>query len=885
MWARFRSWTRALTGRTELESEMDAEMRFHIDTRADELLRDASAAGGAILREEALRRARLEFGGVEKTKEECRDSRGIGTLETLGQDLKYGARVLRKNPGFTVVAVLTLALGIGANSAIFSLVNGILLRPLPFPHSDKLVDVTGTYPKGAFVAMRERVSSIDAAAYAEGHDFNLTGEGDPQRLTGTLVSAEFFSVLGANAQLGRTFRPGEDRAGQDNFVVLSNAVWQRRFASDPSIIGRPISLEGVSRIVVGVMPPDFRFPSSKTEVWIPLHNDPRDPTGYWASDFLQVFGRLRARVPIERARTDVRMFQSHVGELFPWPMPASWNANISVVPLRNGLVSDVSGRLFLLLGAVGLILLIACVNVANLALSRAATREKEIAVRTAMGAARSRLVRQLLTESVLLAAIGGAAGVLLASGGLQILKIAMPANTPRLAEVQIDWRVMAFTAALAIVTGFLFGLAPALHSSRSTISESLGSASRGAAKSVSQTLRGTLATAEIALAVLLVIAAGLLIRSFWSVSHANPGFRVAKILTARVTPNEDFCSDAQRCVSFYREILRRVDSEPGIQAAAFINTLPRDGRIAKRSLEIEGRPGDGSAPLPLMWLNVVTPGYFHVMNIPVAQGRAFDASDETSAPVGIFTAATARHLWPHADPIGKHFRFSGETEWRTVIGVVSDVHGYEVARDVPDGFLGAMYVPYSTKATMEDGSIPADMTVAIESSLDDHEVQDILRRTVGSLNAEVPASDVKSMTAVFAESVAAPASTAWLFGAFAGVALLLGVIGVYGVLSFLVSKRTREIGIRMALGAQKRDVLWMVMREGLKYCVLGIAIGVILEFAAVRLLAGELYGVSPVDPLTFVVAVLMMGSVTMIACYIPTRRAMKVDPLIALRHE
>lgn len=429
-------------------------------------------------------------------------------MQTFWHDLRYGLRILAKAPAFTAVAVLTLGLGIGANTAIFSLVDGILLRPLPFSKPQDLVSVTGKYPKGAFAAMREQVQSIDTAAYFEGHEFNLTGNGEPQRLTGTFVSAEFFSVLGERPELGRWFHPGDDEAGQDHFVILSHSLWEQRFASDPTIIGRPIELEGVSRVVVGVMPANFRFPSPKTQVWIPLHNDPQDKIAYWGGDFMPVIGRLRPGATRDKARAEIRVFQSRVFKLFPWPMPADWNVDVSVVALRGGMVSDVRGRLVLLLGAVGLILLIACVNVANLALSRAATRQKEIAVRTAMGADRGRLIRQLLTESVLLASIGGALGILLAVEGLQLLKLVLPADTPRLAETQIDWRVLAFTGVLAILTGFLFGLAPAIHSSRVALADSLSSAGRGAAKAVSHRLRGGLAVAEVGFAVLLVIAAG-----------------------------------------------------------------------------------------------------------------------------------------------------------------------------------------------------------------------------------------------------------------------------------------------------------------------------------------------------------------------------------------
>jgi predicted permease len=810
-------------------------------------------------------------------------------MQTFWQDLRFGLRLLAKTPGFTAMAIMTLALGIGANTAIFSLVDGIVLRPLPFSKPQELVSVTGTYgtyPKGAFAAMREQIQSFDSAAYFEGHEFNLTGEGEPQRLTGTVVSASFFSVLGARPALGQAFHPGDDKAGQDNFVILSHALWQQRFASDPTIIGRPIKLEGVSRVVVGVMPADFRFPSPKTQVWIPLHNDPRDTIAYWAGDFMPVIGRLRPGATIDGARAEIRVFQSRVVKLFPWPMPTDWNADASVVDLRSGMVSDVRGRLALLLGAVGLILLIACVNVANLALSRAAARDKEIAVRTAMGADRGRLIRQLLTESVLLASFGGGLGILLAVEGLQFLKLALPADTPRLAEAQIDWRVLAFTGGLAILTGFLFGLAPAIHSSRAALGDLLNSAGRGVAKSVPQRLRGGLAVAEVAFAMLLVTAAGLLVRSFYALSHVNPGFSAERILTARVTPNEDFCSDSLRCVSFYRELLSRVQAVPGITSAAFVNTLPLDGRVAKRSLEIENQPVAASEPLPLFWMDVVTPDYFHVMNIPIVSGRCFMSADESgNAPVAIITTATARRFWPGRNAIGSHVRLSGDQEWETVVGVVADVRAYDLQRNVPEWINGTIYVPYGPKATMEGGRVPSDMTIAIQARLGESQVRDVLSRTIQSLNPEVPEIEVKSMNVVVSESVSTPASTTFLFVAFAALALVLGVVGIYGVLSFLVSRRTREMGIRVALGAQRRDLLWLIMKEGAKFSIIGIAIGTTSALAVTRLLSSELYGVSPLDPVTFLGAASVMAIVTLLASYIPARRAMRMDPMVALRLE
>jgi putative ABC transport system permease protein len=862
-----------------MESEMDAELLFHVQSFADDLMRSG------VPREEALRRARLEFGAIDRAKEECREARGVSLSETLLQDISYGARLLRKNPCFTAVAVLTLALGIGANTAIFSLVNGILLVSLPYPHPEQLVSVTGTYPRGVVVAMREQTRSMDTAAYAEGHEFNLTGSGEPVRLSGTYVSAELLSILGAQAQLGRTFLPGEDLAGQDNYVILSHSLWTDRFRSDPTILGRSIELEGINRQVIGVMPPAFRFPSPKTQIWIPLHNDPRNVSDYWAGDFMPVIGRLRPGAALSQARAEIRAFQSHAAALFPWPMPSSWNADVSVVPLQNGMVADVRVRLLMLLGAVVLVLLIACTNVANLMLSRAAAREKEFAIRAAMGAGRHRILRQLLTESVLLAFFGALLGLFFAAKGLTLLKLLLPADTPRLLDVHLDWRVLLFTAALALLTGLAFGLAPALQSSRFALTESLKSGGRGAAASVSQRLRSALVIAEVAFAVLLVISAGLMIRSFWALSHVNPGFRAEHILTARITPNESFCSEASRCVAFYRTLLDQVQSFPGTPGAALINTLPLNGRVTKGSFDLENyvvAPGEVS---PLFWLNIVTPDYFRVMGIPLLFGRSFTTADLSGAPVAIITAETARRYWPNQVAVGKHIRLLQDNDWRTIVGVIPDVHAYDLQRNVPDWIGGTAYVLYNPAATMENKRVPAEMTIAIRAASDDSQIAAMLRSAVAHLNQQAPVSEVKSMQAVVSEAVSTPASTTSLFVVFAAVAVVLGIIGIYGVLSFLVSKRTREIGIRLALGAQRRDVLWLVMKEGAKFSLAGISFGLAGAFALTRLLSSELYGISSADPLTFFGVAILMAGVTLLACYVPTRRAMRVDPLTALRYD
>jgi len=801
------------------------------------------------------------------------------------QDIRFGLRQLRRSVGFTAVATFTLALGIGANTAIFSLVSSILLRPLPYPRPAELVSITGDYPKGAFAAMREQVHSMDVAAYAEGHEFNLTHVGEPIRLTGTATSAELFSVLGVRADFGRTFVSGEDAPGRDRYVVLSHDLWAQRFGSDTGIIGKSIELEGVSREVVGVMPGDFHFPSPRTQLWVPLHNEPQNPETYWAGDYMPVIGRLHLAVSLSEASAEIRLFQSRVFALFPWTMPSSWNANVSVVGLRSGLVAEVRTRLLLLLGAVGLVLLIACANVANLMLSRAATREKEMGIRCALGAAPRRLARQLLTESIVLASVGAVLGFGLAAVGLSVLKTTLPPDTPRLLDAKLDWRVLVFTGALAVLTGLAFGLAPALQSARSTLSDSLNSAGRGAVASVSRRLRASLAIAEVALSVMLVIAAGLLIRSFWALSHTEMGFRPERRLTARITPDETLCSDPARCLAFYRNLVEQVRSSAGVSGVALVNTLPLGGRVAKRSFDLEGLSSSASTQSqPLFWLDVVTPDYFRVMGVPLLSGRWFSDADESGGPpVVVLSATTAKRFWPAGDAMGKHVRFVNDSKWRTVVGIVADVRAYDLQNDEPDYMKGTAYVPFTKDATLEDGRVPAEMTIAVRTGSDSPEVSKHLRAVLLASSPNIPVSEVRTMQAVVSDAASAPESTTVLFSVFAGVALVLGIVGVYGVLSFLVSRRTREMGVRLALGAQRRDVLLLVMKEGAKFSLAGIALGVAGAFFLARLLATQLYGISAMDSVTYISVAVIVAIVTLSACYVPARRAMRVDPLVALR--
>ncbi len=876
---RLRQYVESLRNRRRKEIELDEEIRFHLSEEMEEHLAhglDASAA---------RRAARTTFGNPAVVREATREAWGWGWAERTLQDLRYAVRTLRHAPAFSGVAILTLALGIGANTAIFSLVNGILLRPLPYPDPAQLVSITGTFPKGAFVELRASMGSIHVGAYADGHGVNLSGSGEPVRVTATFVSADLLSILGVRPALGRTFQAGEDAAGHDAYLILSHTLWEQRFGRDPAVVGRSIVVDGMHREVVGVMPPDFRFPSPRTQLWIPLRNDPRDRSSYWAGDFMPALGRLRPGATLEQARGEVRTLQRRLPALFPWPMPASWNADVSVVPLQSAIVGDVRPQLLLLLAVVALVLLIACANVANLSLARAMSRSKEIAVRCALGAGRRRIARQLLTESIVVATAGAALGLAGATQGLAGLKRMLPADTPRLEGADIDWRVLAFTAAVAVATGLAFGLAPALQAARGPVGDSLKAGGRNAGAAVRHRVRKALVISEIALAVLLATAAGLLIRSFRGLSHADAGFRVERVVTARITPGPAVCDDAGRCLAFYRDVLDRVGASAGVSGAALVNTLPLDGQVAKRSLDLEGTD-TSSAEAPLVWLNVVTPEYFRVMSIPVLSGRGFTAADLSgNPPVAILAKSTARRFWPARDPIGRRIRFVGEQQWHTVVGVAGDVRAHDLRRDAPEWMDGTVYVPYSHKATLEQGRIPVEMTLAVLTDAGVSDVGATVRETVARASRDVPVSDVRAMRAAVADAVASPASLTTLVVVFAAVALALGVIGIYGVLSFLVSKRTREIGIRMALGARRGEVFRSILFEGAQLSLAGVALGMAAALALMRLLSRELYGVGPADLATYATVAAVMAAATLAACIVPTVRATRVDPLLALRQE
>lgn len=871
--------------RSEFAKGLSEEMHHHLALKTDDNIR------AGMSEKEARYAAQREFGNVTLLNEDSRGIWNFGRLEQFLQDIRYGARMLRKSPGFTIVAVLTLALGIGANTAIFSLVNGILLRPLPYSQPDRLVAITESYSQGSIVAMQKILKTMDVAGYydyPEGAEFNLTGKGEPSRLYGASVSANFFSILNVKPALGRGFVTGEDHPGDDSVVILSNALWQKIFASDPNVVGQSIALNGQNRQIVGVMPVDFQFASPKTQLWVPLHLDPRNVGTYWGGGFMPVIGRLHSDATIVQAHTELRATLPQLRAMFPWKMPDLIWVSSRVIPLQSQITGDVQTELFVLLGAICLVLLIACANVANLLLARGITRQREMAVRAALGADRRRIVQQLLTESALLAISGGALGMFLAVEGLKWLKIILPADTPRLASITIDWRVLAFTASVAVLTGIVSGLAPALFATKIDLTESLkkGGQNSSATSGSTHRLRSSLAIAEISLAFVLVIGAGLLVKSLWQLIRVNPGFQSESIITARITPNRSFCTGAERCRNFYNELSNRVLTVPGVKDAALTNVLPLDGRISAFAADLEDHPRLPSDPAPSLFDTIITPGYLQLMEIPLLRGRAFTSADSapSAAPVALISESMAQKFWPNQNPIDKHVKRTFSNQWVTIIGVVGDVHQNSLVSPLPDFIDGAIYEPFGLQANIGRAQ-PLNMDLVLRVSNDQLNYGQSLQQIVATLTADAPVSDVTTVRSIVTKSASSARSTVALFAVFAALALTLAAIGIYGVISYSVTQRRPEIGMRIALGAQWQDIVRLIVGHGARLALIGIAIGIVVSFGLTRLMKSLLFGVSVTDPLTFISVSILLTLVAVAACYIPARRALRVDPMAALRHD
>jgi putative ABC transport system permease protein len=822
-------------------------------------------------------------------------------FESFFQDIRYGARQLRRSPAFTAVAVLTLALGIGANTAIFSVVNSILLRPLPFPQPDRIMQILKQYKDGTGEAIsaplfnywRNHNQVFDSVAAFDilPIGLNLAKSGEAERVPGVRVTAEFFKVLGIRPALGREFLPEEDSAGGPHAVILGNGLWQRRFAGDATLVGRSITVNGEQYVVAGIMPPGFDFPSgsdfsSGTQLWIPLQlptisNDP--------ANYLACIARLKTGYSRFQAQAQTTQVTQALHRTMPNLVEADESA--ALVPLHERLVGPIRPALLILLGAVGLVLLIACANVANLLIAKSSGRIKEVSIRAALGASRFRMMRQLLTESVLLSLLGGFLGLALAFGAVNVISGLVPAGLPRPVRVSVDWRILTFTVAVSLLTGILFGLVPALSTARTRVSDALREGSTRLTLSISaRRLSGSLIVVETALCVVLLVGAALLIQSFARLLEVYPGFDPRHVLTFETTLPEAKYGTPARFSAFVRSSLLNLQALPGVESAATVTCLPTQFG-PDLTFTIEGRTGPGSDQDPGdSQYRIISPDYFRAMHIPLLTGRHFTEGDsDRSQPVAIINQTMARQFWPKSDPLGQQFVIgkSMGPDWteppRVIVGVVGDVRESSLSElATPEMFVPYGQVPAHVEALMVR-EISAHWVVRVKGA--PLSVASEAKQAVLGVDPDEPIAQVQSMDAVLSASLGHWRFNMTLLAAFAALALVLSSVGIYGVLSYSVSRRVREIGIRMALGAGRREVMKLVVGEGMATALIGIAAGLASALALTRLLASMLYGVRPTDPLTFLASALLLAAVSLLASYIPARRATQVDPMVALRHE
>jgi predicted permease len=888
---------RSLFRRERVEEELDDELRFHFE----QAITKGIHAG--LSRDEAVRQARILIGGMSQVKEECRDARGVRLMEILMQDVRYALRMLSQNRVFTAFAILTLALGIGANTAIFSIVNAVLLRPLPFSEPDRLVRIRFSNPglglRGVLYSLPELEDLRNRAGvfeYVTGTcrgSVNMTGGAQPERLEVVLASANYFTLLGSTPQIGRLFGPQDYTPGLAPSAVISDGLWRREFSGDPNILTRTIRVEGEAYQVVGVLPPAFRHPGRTArmsphdvDLWLSYgFMAPSDPKPIRsARAFPGAIGRLKRGITFEQAQARLTAMAAEIRRDFPsdYPPQAKWT--VEIFSMQDDVVFDVRLMLLVLLGAVTLIVLIVSLNIANLLLARASGRQQEMAVRSALGASRQRIVAQMLIESILLSSIGGIAGIAMAFLSLRFFLQVIPGGIPRMTEVSLDWRVLLFALLMSLLTGLIFGLAPAVHATRSNLLPGIRESSRGSGASIKTgRFRDVLVIAELALAVVLMVGAGLLLRTLRSLIEENPGFNPTQLVTANVNlpypgdPAKDPYHTLAKQIAFYRELGRRINAIPGVKQAAFVSHLPASDGF-KFSLGIEDRPANGDGDLHARDI-LVSPDYFRVLEIPLVRGRYFSDSDEEGKRrVAIVDESTAHRYWPDRDAIGRRIRM-GQGAWMTIVGMVKDVKqdGLDVI-----GY-SHVYVPMYQDFDPSSGYIFRDSVIVARTSMPVSALEPEIRRRVASVDPSLPVYDVASMDELLDRSLTWRRLMAQMVVGFAVVALVLASIGIYGLLAFMVGQRSREIGIRVALGASRTDVLKLIVAKGVILASIGIVAGAFIAAAAASMLGTLLYGVRPQDPIVFLVVSVVLFSVALLASYLPAQRALGVDPNIALR--
>jgi len=862
---------RSLFRREAVERELDDELQFHLEQKTQQYL----AAG--LSAEETRRKALRDIEGLELRKEECRDARGVSRLEDFVRDLRFAVRTLRKAPGFTLTAVVTLALGIGANAAIFSVVNAVLLRSLPFPNSEQLFTLSSNQSLPDLEDIQKRTNSLSAIGGITVQALALTGEGEPVQISAGQCNADLFSALGFQTAIGRTFTAAEDSYGGPALVVLTNGFWIRFFGADSAIVGKSIRLSGNSYTIIGVLPREFWLPGRPVDVLVSLRVTNPLAAKFRGVHFLKTYFRAKTGIPLAQARVEMQDVDQWLASQYP---EEDRDFHRRLLPLRDAIVGDVRPELLVLFAAVGLVLLIACVNFASLQLARSATRQREIAIRAALGAPSGRLIRQMLTESVLLSLLGGAAGLVLAGLGVRLLMELKPAGLPRIANTSIDASVLGFTFAVSLLTGIVFGLVPALSTTFFGLNAKLKEDTRTTAGgSTGYRLRKLLAVSEIALALVLLISAGLMIRSFTLLHRVDPGFRTDNLLTMRVELPEARYREQAKQRQFHREFLEGLNAIPGVQAA-LVSELPMSGDYITHNFVIEGRPPLAAGSEPEVQTRTVEGDYFSVMGIPLLAGRDFGSEDRTgSLHVVVVNRAFVAQYFPGQDLVGARVQWarSKPPDWMTIVGVVGDIKHFGPGKPEEP----AIYDLYSQTAQQWKRWMYPTIRGAASPGI----LLGQVKQRLWAIDNQLPVTQVFTMNEVVAASLDHQRFNLTLLGIFAGVALALAVVGIYGVMSYAITQRTSEIGIRVALGAQQRDVLWLILGQGLRLALVGGSLGIAASFALTRYMSHLLYGISPRDPQTFFAIPFVLLAVALLACYVPARRAARVDPIVALRYE